>query len=104
MIKIRRRLGVPIAPQHVLQFLHLWVRLARAVPQIIVSHGATLLTHFGHSLYLPWRSVPSRSLLYPPVFRAASASRGEDSRAPTHASPPCARQSPARSSLPQAET
>src|SRR2546426_8764143 len=43
----------------------------------------------------PWHS--------PPVFRAASAYRDEDSRERSHASIPYARRSPDRSSLPRGE-
>src|SRR5690349_18205783 len=95
----RRRLIVPVAPEHILQLLHFGVRLARAVPQIIIFHGAILLTHFGHSLYLPWRSVPSRAPLSPPAFRAASACRDAGSHAPSHASAPSALRSPGPSFL-----
>src|SRR5690242_4008461 len=43
-VKRRRRLIVPVAPEHILQLLHFGVRLARAVPQIIVFHAAILIT------------------------------------------------------------
>src|SRR5207245_5368543 len=98
-VKRRRRLIVPVAPEHIFQLLHFGVRLARAVPQIIVFHGAILITHFGHSLCLHSRSVPSRAPLSPPAFRAASACRDEGSRAPSHASAPSALRSPGRSFL-----
>src|SRR5438105_15095125 len=47
LIKRRRGLIVPVTPQQILQFLHFRVRLARAVPQIIVFHNRIffVLTH-----------------------------------------------------------
>src|SRR5215467_3995511 len=75
LFKRQRRLIVPVPPQQILQLLHFRVRLTRAVPQIIVFHGAVLLTHFCHSLCLPSRPVPSPASPSPPIFPAAFACR-----------------------------
>src|SRR5579864_9458387 len=79
LIKRRRRLVVAIAPEQVLQFFHFGVRLARAVPQIIVLHSRVLPT-FTHGLslfcsFIPRPMLSPRLAFSPPAFHAASSCR-----------------------------
>src|SRR6266704_579145 len=77
LIERRCRLIVAIAPQHGFEFLNLRIRLSRAVPQIIVFHGAFLLLMMRLSPFLL-------------ASREASAYRGIAYRAPNRASAPYA--------------